>query len=447
MKKYGSLIALAVVIALGVALVVTKKEPQKTVKPPYSIEKVDGLTRIELTQPGESGGLVVLTHGAGVWALTKPVESPLAERLSDQIAGALDKKINSDPVKLDASKLEDFGLTDETATKIALFGKDAQAPSVEFFLGKSITIPETRAKRTFVKTTDGKVYRAQTDLGEILGKPVDQLRSKTIQKLDRNTVSELWVNYQDQSKSLHLKKNNQDWELAAPTVDFALERSATSGILNGVSNLTATGFADGKTRAEVGLDPWYAKIQARETGGNLTTVLLSEVKDGKAYAQVEGSKYIYEIAENTATQLATDLANLRTRLAKDIKLTDIARIDFGGAERIALQAADDGWAFARGGKGKVNQTAAVSKINAVAQLRAVRFETPDIASTGLKSPSEKVTITTKDGAKHTLLVGGEADAKGNLWGKWDDMDLIMVVPQWIKERSAPTAAELTEEAS
>lgn len=447
MKKYASLIALSVVIILAIVVVTTKKEPIEKVRAPHSIAHVEELERIELTQPGEDGGLVVLTQGSEGWTLTKPVEAPLADRVSEQVAQGLGKKISTDDIKLDATDLSQFGLDDDNATTVALFAKGSQSPAAEFVIGNAMTVEGTRAKRTYIKTTDGKVYRAQTDLGEVLGKPVDELRSKTVQKLDRKAVSEIKVIYQDESKNLRLTRDKDDWKLAEPAVDFTLERSATSGLLNGVSNLIATGFVVDRSPADVGLDPWNVKVAARETGGDVRSILISEVQGDKAYVKTETSPHIYEIAKNTAEQLTASPLTLRNRLVKDIKAEDVKFVQFGGADRIAVERTDAGWVFAGRTKGQVKESALTPKLNAIAQLRAVRFETPELGETGLQRPVEQVTLTTKDGGRHVLLIGTEADEKGNLWAKWEDVDLIMVVPQWIKERAAPTAAELTDESS
>lgn len=447
MKKYGSLIALAVVVVLAIVVVVTRKKPVATVKAPYSIQKVEKLARIELTQPGEKGGLVVLALGDDGWKLTKPVDAPVADRLSDQIADALSKKINTDDMTLDASKLADYGLGDDAATKVALFAENAEVPATEFFLGKTFSVEGTRAKRTYIKTTDGKVFRAQTELGDILGKPVDELRSKTVQKLDRKAVSEIWVKYQDESKNLHLIKDGESWKLKEPAVDFELERTATNAIVNGVSNLVATGFVDDKKPAEVGLEPWFVKVVARETGGTEKILLVSQPADGKAYVKPEKGKHIYEIAATTAEQLAATPLSLRARLVKNITAADVKRVEFGGDDHVIAEKGSDGWKFVHGGKGKVKDSALMGKINAFAQLRALRFEPKSAQEAGLNHPAAEVSLTTNDGTKSTLLIGGDADDKGNLWAKWADSDLVMVVPKFIKERGAPSASELADTSS
>ena len=68
------------------------------------------------------------------------------------------------------------------------------------------------------------------------------------------------------------------------------------------------------------------------------------------------------------------------------------------------------------------------------------------ADSYLRTAEATVTIVA-DGKRHTLLIGGEADEKGNLWAKWQDEDVVMVVPQWVKERAEASASELVEESS
>jgi len=300
MKSYKALIALVIVIILGIIVFTTRDKPVEKIKAPFSIAKVEKLSRIELTQPGEQGGLVVLEFGEDGWVLTKPVAAPVAERLSDMIADAFDSKINTDDRKLPVEKAEEFGLSDKDAVKVGLFPENATAAIIEFHIGKTFTVDGTRAKRTYIKTTEGKVYSAQTALGEVLGKPLSELRSKTIQKMDRAAVSEIKVKYQDESKNISLTKPSAEWTLKGDA-DFQLERSATSTIVNSVSNLVASGFVDNKSPAELGLDPWYAQVLAKEKDGKPMTLLISEPREGKTYVKTEKGKHIFEIAATTAT--------------------------------------------------------------------------------------------------------------------------------------------------
>jgi hypothetical protein len=446
MKKYGSLIALAVVVILAVVIMTTRKEPVTEVKAPYSIEKVENLGRIEITQAGDAGGLVVLTKVDENWTLTKPVEAPLAQRMKDQLTETVKGTIRTDDVKLDATKLDDFELGEDKAAKVAFFAKGSEAAATEFWVGKTFTVEGTRAKRTYIKTTDGKVFRAQSDIGEVLGRPVDQLRSRDVQKLDRASVKEIIVNHQDGTR-LKLAKVQDRWDLLEPKVDFELEKSAVSSLANGASNLVATGFVDDKQPADVGLDPWHVKVSARDQAGELHSILVSNKIDGKAYAKTDSGTHIYEIAERQHDQLAATPLSLRGRLVKNLNYSEVQRIDFlDGVSVKRIDAAT--FEFAKGGKGKVAESKLNSKLTSFVQLRAVRFEQPDESvDTGLGKTASRITLTMKNGDKHVLLIGGDADAKGNLWARWEDLDLVMVVPQWVRERGAPKASDLADDAS
>ena len=446
MKKYGSLIALGVVIVLAIVVATTRKEPVTEVKAPYSIKKVENLTRIEVTQAGENGGLVVLTKDAEDWALTKPVEAPLTTRIKDQLAESVKDTIRTDDINLDAAQLADYDLGEDKATKVAFYAKDADAPATEFFVGKAFTVEGTRAKRTYIKTGDGKVYRAQTDLGDIVTKPIDQLRSKDVQKLDRKELKEIAVSHAD-GTILRLANESDEWKLREPQVDFELERSVTNGLANGVANLVATGFVDDKQPADVGLDPWSVKVVAVTKDDKQHVLLVSPLADGKAFVKTGTGTHIFEISERQHGQLAVDTLALRSRLAKDLEYTAVKQLDFLGG--VSIKKVGEGeYAFAKGGSGKVAEQKLNSKMTSLVKLRALRFETPDESvDTGLGRKSDRVVLTMDDGSKHTLLIGNKADEKGNLWAKWDDSDLVMVVPQWVRERSSPNVDDLADSGS
>lgn len=443
MKNYGAIIALAVVVVLTIVVVTTGDAPDTKVSAPYSIEAVENLTRIELVEAGEDGQLVVLEHTGDEWHITKPVETALNEQVAQQLSAAVTKKINTDDLQLSTDNLADFGLADDAATKVSFFGGSAEAPAVEFYLGSAMTVAGTNAKRTYIKTTDGKVYRAQTDLGSILGKPVDELRSRTVLRLDRNAVSKVEFEYADGTK-FTLAKSGDTW--SSSQLDFELEPAATSGLLGAISNLNGAGFVDDQTAAQAGLDPAHLLVRASNAQEALGTVLLSEARDGKVFAKAGNKSQIFELAQTVAERIALTPLTLRVRTPKTLPETDIARVAFAGSDRVTLTQDGGAWKFARGGRGEVKQAAVATHVSALASLRALRYEEPDPAVAGL-ARGERVVITMKDGATHTLVLGADADEHGNVWAQWTDSDLVMVLPSWIRERVAPTAASLTDEAS
>ena len=444
MKTYGSLIALAIVAILAGVFVATRDEPAQTVEAPYSIAKIENLSRLELTRPGDE--LVVLTKTEGKWALTKPLEAPIAEDVATELDAAFAKKITTDDLALSAEQAADYELDAEHAMKVALYAGGADVPSAEFHLGKSIEVPGTRAERTFIKTSDGKVYRARTGLGDVLRRDVASLRSRQIQQYERAAIDQVSVNYQDGS-SVTLKREDGDaWKLTAPASDMQLEKSRVSALLSNFANLVANGFVDDKKPAEVGLDPPFAEVVAK-VDGETRRVLVSPPVEGekKFYARRPNAPHIYEISKTTGEALTPTPLTLRNRLVLDVDTAAITRVAFDGEDRAVVEKQDEGtWKLVRPKKAAVKESALTPLLNTFAQLRAIRFEDKPLAETGLNKPSMRLTFTA-DGKSHTLLVGDEADKKGNLYATWQGSDLIMVVPQWIKERASTEAGALTED--
>lgn len=446
MKTYGSLIALAVVAVLAVVFVTTRDEPAQTVEAPYSIAKVENLARLELTRPGDE--LVVLAKKDGSWMLTKPLEAPVAEEVAAELDEAFAKSISTDDLALSAEKAADYELDPEHAVKVALYAEGADAPSAQFSVGKSLEVPGTRAERTFIKTTDGKVFRARTDLGDVLRRDVESLRSRQIQKYDRAAITEVTVNYQD-GTSVTLKKKGTEgdgWTLTEPAIEMELEKSRVSALLSNLANLVANGFADDKKPADVGLEPAFAEVVAK-VDGETRRVLVSAPVEGekKYYAKKPNAPHIYTISKTTGDALTPTPLTLRNRLVLDVNQDAITRMEFDGEDRAVVEKQEDGtWKLVRPKSAPVKESALSSRLSTFAQLRAIRFEDEPIAETGLNKPSTRLTFTA-DGKSHTLLVGDEADKKGNLYAKWQDSELIMVVPQWIKERASTEASALTED--
>lgn len=450
MKKYGSIIMLVVVAALAVIFFATREKPVEKVEAPYSVPAVKNLARVELTTPGDDGGLVVLERGSEGWRLTKPVEAPAADKIGTTLDEELDGKINTDDIQLSDEKASEYGLGEDAAIQVALYPDGATSPAAEFDLGKTISVPGTRAKRTYIRGSDGKVYRAHTSLGETLGRGVSHLRSKTIQKLEMPEVHEIQVSYQDGS-TVKLVREGQDWKLREPAVDFELEKSQINALVRNVSNLQAREFVDDKQPADVGLQPAYATIVTR--AGDERHILKISKMDPESetfYVKPDKSPHIFVIAETTGKALTPTPLSLRNRLVREMDPETVTRVEFGGDDRIVVQKKEDGWSFARGARGTVKKSALDSRIKALAKLRAIRFDEVSPAEAGLEPPAEKVTFHTTDG-KHTLLFGdvapGGEDGRGNIYAKWDDQDLVMIISEWVKNRSTPKPSDLTADES
>jgi hypothetical protein len=446
---------LAVVIILAVLFWTTSNEPLKEVKTPYSIPKVENLARVELTKPGD-GGLVVLQKGGDGWKLTKPVEAPVAERVGTKLDEELAGAINTDDIKLSKDKAAEYELDDAHATKVALYSKGADSPAAEFDLGKTISVPGTRAKRTYIRGSDGKIYRAHTSLGQTLGGDTSKLRSKKIQEMDRNEISDIKVSYHD-GQTVHLVRDGKEWKLKEPAVDYELEKGQVSALVRNLSHLMAKDFVDDKKPADVGLQPAHTTIVAK--AGDETKILKLSGLDEEAahneeeetyYVKPDKSPHIYAIAETTGNALSPTALSLRKRLVHEIDKESVVRIDFGGKDRIVVQKKGDEWSFVRGAKGTVKQSAIQSRLNSLARLRALRFDDVSLADAGLDQPSDKVTFETEDG-NYTLLFGkrapGGEDDRGNLYAKWADTDLVMVIAEWVKDRSTPSASDLLADES
>jgi hypothetical protein len=445
-KKYGSVIMLAVVIVLAILFWTTSKEPLKEVKTPYSIPAVENVARVELTTPGEDGGLVVLQKAEDGWALTKPVEAPVAEGVATALNEELGEKINTDDIKLKKDDLSEYGLDEDHRLKIALYPEGAQSPAAEFHLGKTIAVPGTRAKRTYILGSDDKVYRAHTNLGQTLNRDVSDLRSKKIQTMDRQALSEVTVTYED-GQAVKVAKKEDTWKLVDPEVDYDLEKAQINALIRNLSSLTASSFADDTKPAAAGLEPPHATIVSK-AGDDSRTLEISKMDPEKEtfHIRPKGSEHIYIVAETTGNALTPTPISLRKRLVHEIDKESVTRIEFGGDDRIVVQKKDGEWSFVRGAKGSLKTSALDSRLNSLAKLRAIRFEDVPLEEAGLDRPNEKVTFVTTDGS-YTLLFGKEADHKGNLYAKWSDTDLVMVVSQWVRDRSTPTPDDLTADES
>ena len=440
MKK-GPIIALVIFVVLVALYFVTQNKPTTEVATPLTIEAVAKTFRVEVVKPGDGENLVVLEKKGDVWTLTKPTDAPVEPRTAKQLDEALAKSIRADDLPVPEAKFADYDLTDDKAFKVSIYSEGATSPNIELFLGKDIRVKGTNAQRAYIRTTDGKAYRAQTELGGILRRESSKLRSKVILENDKEAFTELTAIHGEEIVRLN---KGVGWALAEPTdVKMDLEMSQVNAMLSHMGNLKAIAFVDGKEDAAFGLAPPAATVTAR-AGDKLIRVDIGNPEKDKYYAKKPGDPTIYEITKTAGKTLTLGLLDLRNRIEKEIEKEDFEQIAFAGEERVVIEKSGDGWVMKKPKSGPVDDAKLSPRLGTFMKLRANTYHDVTMEEAGLTKPFASIDLKTKQGT-FTFLLGKEIDDRGTRYGKWRDSDYIMSVSQFVTDRATAKASELLKD--
>lgn len=443
MKK-GPVIALLILAVLVGIYFAIQNKPVSTVPTPYSIAAVENASRVEVVKPGDGENLVVLEKTDDVWRLTKPVDALMDEKIAKQLTEALSKKINSDDLVVPDDKHEEYDLTDDKAYKVSIYAEGASDASAEFLLGKDIRIKGTNAKRSYIKTSEGKAYRAQTELGAVLRQEASKLRSKVVLKGDRENVSEMKITKRGTPGFKFAKGDS--WQIAEPAdTKMSLEMSQVNTLVANFASLQAIAFHDDKSPGELGLDPPDYVVGAKTP--NAVTLHVGNPEKDKFYVQKPGDKAIYEITKNAGRILTSDILDFRNRIEKKFIKDQLTEIAFAGEEGVVVKKEGEAWVITKPKKVTVDDAKIQPRVGTFTGLRANTYHAISLEEAGLDKPLGKITFTV-DGNKHTFLIGNkEIDDRGTRYGKWEDSEHIMSISQFVTDRATAKVADLEKAGS
>lgn len=435
MKK-GTIFALAALVVALIAFFLTRKDVKTTVEAPYIVKAVKDLKRIELTRPGNE--LVVLEKSDPGWKLSKPVSAPLNEDVVKQLDEIFANDIRTDDIKYSKDKLEEYELG-EKGTKAALYAAGAQTPAVQFTVGKEQRVEGTGVRRSFIASEKGQPFRAQTTL-EILRKPVNELRSKTVITADKDRLTAISVTHGDATASLELVSG--DWVMKSPEEGMPLESSVVDSAVRTLSNLRAMDFADDAKPSEIGLEPPMYALHAK-MGDTDVKVDLGQAGD-QWYARIPGESFIYKLSPSSAKSLALTVDTLRNRHPLTMHADDIERVEFAGGDKVVVVRNADTWSIIKPAKQAASDQKIKSRIPTIADITVARYAsdvTPEEA--GLGSAKDSLIVTTRNG-KYELRLGKNVENSEDRYAKWVNNPHIFVLPKYIVDRLSPSIKDLTD---
>ena len=470
-----NIIAIVVLLALVAVFFLVREEPVETLATPYTITAIESPTRIEIV-PGqapadEAGGaadeglkenraeLIVLERSQEGWRMTEPYDTALDEEVASGLEEALDGEvIAADDLDLDEAKAKDYWLGDTSRARVSIIGSGGE--KAEFYLGRPVVVEGTGAERSYVMPVAGDpdIYRARTNLGALLRRDVDALRSKQILKLDADQLSKLRV-VPEGGQPFVLEKQTAAWKLAEPTPQgFSLDEGEVHGLVNVLVNLRADHFRDDLDASQVGLAPRPAyAITVTTADGTDRTLHLAKRQVGEADAvehlvQLKGSPFIMSIGAFQGAKLMRPLSAYRDRTPLEMAPQTIAAVTLAGAQRVKLVREGKGeeatWKMTHPREEPVQKFKAQGLVNLLSRLRVESYPEvgPEVA--GLDRPRGQVTVTTEEGMEVNLFLGDEVEGGNGARYAWlADEEVIFTLPAATVERLEQGAEALAEKGS
>ena len=176
-RKTG--LILAILALLVWVLWMMHSDPATSTGEQLVIEPVAELERIEIMPPDaeDAPELIALERDLdGRWVMVRPLEEALTDDAGGFFEAVFREPIVTDDLVVDAERAPAYDLDDDRAVLIALFGAGDHRPTRELLVGTEIEVPQTGARRTFIKKPGGdSIYRARIPLGHLVRLDVETL--------------------------------------------------------------------------------------------------------------------------------------------------------------------------------------------------------------------------------------------------------------------------------
>jgi len=228
---------------------------------------------------------------------------------------------------------------------------------------------------------------------------------------------------------LQLRRQDGRWTAETPA-GLEVSAKAADTLARDLAGLTVTEWTAAQPPEKTGLDAPTRRVTLTVAGGPRATLLLGNEADGKVWGTLEGSPEAFQVSSFVAQKLDRSPDDLRDRAIFGVAPDDVQSVELrepGVTATAVLRRGADGagWQLVQGeATTDANAESARALLATLATLEAKDAAvTKSPADAGLADPGAtfQVTITARDGAKHSLWLGAE-DA-GAVFAKSD-------APRW-----------------
>lgn len=262
----------------------------------------DSATKIVIERPSDAaeGAAIApperhtLVKEGSEWKLSEPLSALANQTNVESLLSSLPKLKIKEKVSNSAESYAQYDLGDDKATHVTVFEGDKVA--FELFVGKS----GGRGQTARLPGQEG-VFVVDGYSSYLFSRDTKGWRDTSVLKLETEKVTR--VDVVNESGAFEFKKEGDQWsgrfkkgKTGALSLVKDFESSKVDDLLRAYKSLSATGFGDGKSLADTGLDKPLAELTIT-IGDEKTQVLFGSNAEGSSrYAKLPEGSEIYTIS-------------------------------------------------------------------------------------------------------------------------------------------------------
>lgn len=305
MNKSRLLIAVAVLIGLSVAVVMTRRSHQAEStleKPTASVPKLkkEELTAIEITRPGQPP--IVLQKQSDKWRMSAPVAADTAEAAVESV---VDKLADLDVTSVAATRKENHQrLEVDPSHAIHVVAKGGEKVLADLHIGAS------KSGGTMVRVEGSDdVLALRGSIRHLFDREVKDFRDRDVTDIDNKELSAIAIS--SAKGNFKFVRDGEKWAQAPgekPLANFDPEK--VPSFLNTAAHLYATDFADAKDDDSVtGLSTPASRVTLTKQDGTVVELLVGKQHVGAQDYYLRSSAkpdVIYRVSNFNAERLIAD---------------------------------------------------------------------------------------------------------------------------------------------
>lgn len=418
--------------------------------------------KVEITHGGEK---IVLEKDKERWKLVEPVKADAESSKVTDLLSKLSGLQARDKDVLDNAKPSEYGL-DKPAAVVSVIvdeeTKDAKGEKTkkERTLTVKVGKHDASAKKLYVMADDWPRINAVDDsLDALVKRPALAYRGRRVLDFGASDLAKLEVKRGDEVYAF--ERTRDGWKMTQP-VNAEADTLKVDQLAGSLGNLEATEFADEAPR-DSELGPKYGldkpaitvRLEFTEKSKPAQVLQVGKARSGKGgyFARLAGEKDkgtpVFVLPADVHTSLDRDSLAYRPSKLWQTLAEDITAVRFrrGAEDEYRLVRDGAGWKVAGALEAPALTTAVTNLVNELASPQTTTYkahEAKDLASYGLDKPAVTVTVSTKDGKDHVLLVGAADKGGSGRYAKLANGPAVFVIGDTLARAADKPALDLLD---
>lgn len=442
-----TLYALIAVIALGGVAFAVLRAPEKGQRqgpPPRPVPAIKAADVATLELTNDKNEKTVLQKSGSDWRVKEPGDWKADQQAVKQVLDGLEKLSFADVASENVDKQAELGVADGKGARVV--AKDGGGKTLaDLHVGKSI------GGYTMMRVDDKKeTWQASGLYPYTVGRAPSGWRDHAIFELTAADIDKLTVEAPGGKLVLTKeaggdkdKPNDAKWKIVettgtAPKTSADLDMTQVNAVVQGISNLHATDFADDKKVDEV-----KGKLAITvDAKGKPHTLWVGFESGDDVYVASSDSPQVYTVKKFSIEHLARKPIDYRDKTIVKAKEADLQSVDItAGSDTTVLTQKDGKWSAA---KGTADDSKVKPAVGGFDNFVAASFaEGVDAATAGLKKPSGRAVLHEKGKPPITITVGA-ATKDGDYYVQKSGSPDIYLVKKYAVDRWMKKTADLTK---